>query len=325
VTARAVWVDEQLARSGIERTGELESVRERPWATILRAPTTAGPVWLKAASAATAFEAPLYELLAAVVPDRILTPLSVDVERAWILLPDGGPELGARAEGAELLDALVGVMPQYAGLQRDLAPHAQRMLAAGVNDMRPEVMPDRFEDAIEAARIQIDERGTEPERATLERVEGLRDAVSDWSERLAEMPAPATIDHNDLHPWNILAGVDGGFQHARFYDWGDSVVAHPFASMLLPLGFVERALLHSSADRRPVCRVRDAYLDAFTDLAPHTELVDTLELACRLGKIARTLTWERAIRAAGPRELDERWTSAAFETLASLLGDPYLG
>ena len=216
MTARAVWVDEQLARSGIERTGELESVRERPWATILRASTTAGPVWLKAASAATAFEAPLYELLAEVVPDRILTPLGVDVERAWILLPDGGPELGARAEGAELLEALVGVMPQYAGLQRDLAPHAQRMLAAGVNDMRPEVMPNRFEEAIEAARAQIDERGTESERATLERVEGLRDAVCAWSERLAEMPAPATIDHNDLHPWNILAGVDGGFSTRAF-------------------------------------------------------------------------------------------------------------
>ena len=95
--------------------------------------------------------------------------------------------------------------------------------------------------------------------------------------------------------------------------------------MLLPLGFVERTLLESSADRRPVRRVRDAYLDAFSDLAPHAELVDTLELACRLGKVARTLTWERAIRAAGPGEVDERWTSAAFETLASLLGDSYLG
>jgi hypothetical protein len=95
--------------------------------------------------------------------------------------------------------------------------------------------------------------------------------------------------------------------------------------MLLPLGFVERARLPSSADRRPVRRVRDAYLDAFSDLAPHAQLVDTLELACRLGKIARALTWERAIRAAGARGLDERWTSAAFETLASLLGDSYLG
>ena len=28
----------------------------------------------------------------------------------------------------------------------------------------------------------------------------------------------------------------------RYYDWGDSVVAHPFAAMLVPLGFVQRGL-----------------------------------------------------------------------------------
>jgi hypothetical protein len=300
-------------------------VRERPWAAILRAPTTSGAVWLKAAAAATAFEAPLYELLAEVVPAQILTPLGVDPERSWILLPDGGPELGNQAQGAELLEALIGVMPQYARLQRELAPHAERMLAAGLNDMRPQVMQRRFEAALGAGRAYADERGTESDRATLERVEGLHAAVATWSERLAELPGPASIDHNDLHPGNILAGESGGFEQARFYDWGDSVVAHPFASMLLPLGFVERTLLGTGADRRPVLRVRDAYLEGFADLAPHAELVDALELACRLAKIARVLTWERAIRAADPDQVDERWLSASFETLASLLDDSYLG
>ncbi len=128
---REDWVDERLAARGIRRTGELELVRERPWASILRAPTTSGAVWLKAAASATAFEAPLYELLTEVVPDRVLTPLGVDVERSWILLPDGGPSLGARLEGGELLEALVVVVPQYAELQRELAPHAERMLADG--------------------------------------------------------------------------------------------------------------------------------------------------------------------------------------------------
>ena len=242
-----------------------------------------------------------------------------------MLLPDGGPSLGARLEGGELLEALVAVVPQYAELQRELAPHAERMLADAVPDMRPATLPARFEEALGAARAYVDERGTDSDRATLDRVSELRDPVAAWSERLAGLPGAASIDHNDLHPWNVLAGSGGGFERARFYDWGDGVVAHPFASMLLPLGFVERTLVTSSADRRPVLRVRDAYLEGFADLAPHGELVDTLELACRLGKIARTLTWERAYRAAGPGEVDERWASAAFETLASLLGDSYLG
>ena len=37
------WLDEQLAAAGIERTGEVEQPHLRPWATVLKAPTPAGP------------------------------------------------------------------------------------------------------------------------------------------------------------------------------------------------------------------------------------------------------------------------------------------
>ena len=37
-------------------------------------------------------------------------------------------------------------------------------------------------------------------------------------------------------------------------------------------------------------RIRDAYLDVFSDLAPQTELVEALELACHVRKAARALT-----------------------------------
>ena len=75
------WLDEQLSGAGIERTGEVEQPRVRPWATLLTAPTTHGPVWLKAASPHTAFEVPLYAILIRTVSDRVLTPIGTDPER----------------------------------------------------------------------------------------------------------------------------------------------------------------------------------------------------------------------------------------------------
>jgi hypothetical protein len=323
VTERTAWVDGRLARAGIERTGELERYRDRPWAAVYQAPTSAGTVWLKIAGRATAFEAPLYELLAEVAPERILTPLGLDPKRGWILLPDGGPSLGSELEGEQLLDALVTVLPRYAELQRTLAPWTERMLAAGVPDMRPAAMPQRFEEALAGTARYVDEVGLEADRGAWQRIAALRPEIDEWATRLGRLPGGASVDHNDLHPWNVLAAEDGGFDRPRFYDWGDSVVAHPFASMLLPLGFVERTLLRSSADRSPVRRVRDAYLEPFSDLAPHADLVDTLELACRLGKVARALTWLRALTDADV--IEERWAPAPLETLASLLGDSYLG
>jgi hypothetical protein len=37
-------------------------------------------------------------------------------------------------------------------------------------------------------------------------------------------------------------GPAGAVGRVRFYDWGDSVVAHPFASMLLGLGMIRLQL-----------------------------------------------------------------------------------
>ena len=81
-------------------------------------------------------------------------------------------------------------------------------------------------------------------------------------------------------------------------------MAHPFASMLVPLGWVQ-GQLGFGRDAPEVPRVRDAYLEVFSDLAPHTELVEALELACHVGKAARALTWDRALRATGYAEADE--------------------
>jgi hypothetical protein len=322
--AQAVaWLDERLAAAGMKRTGDVEQPHLRPWSTVLRAPTSAGPVWLKAAGPGARFEAGLAELLARTVPDHVLAPIGVDAGRGWIVLPDGGRSLGERTEGAELVEGLVAALVQYARLQRELAPRVDELLALGVADMRPAAMPARFAEARAAVRAVGEHLARSDDLAVERRVAPLEDAVAGWCERLAASPVPASLDHNDLHPWNVLGEGSGD---VRFYDWGDAVVAHPFAAMLVPLGFVRRGLGAGLDDPRFV-RARDAYLGEFSDLAPHEELVGELELACRVAKIARVLTWDRAVRSAWEQgeTVDEYWTTAPVETLASLLDESYLG
>jgi hypothetical protein len=168
----------------------------------------------------------LYELLHRVAPDNVLTPIATDLTRGWIVLPDGGRSLGERLTGTELIDALMAVLPQYGQLQRDLAPYADRLLALGVADMRPAIMPRRFEEALEAMGAYVERSGAAAARATFEEVASLRESVISWCDRLAASPASASVDHNDRHPWNVFVGGTDGVGHARFYDWGDCVVAH---------------------------------------------------------------------------------------------------
>ena len=317
------WLDAQLAGAGIERTGDVEQPHLRPWATALKAPTTHGPIWLKAAGPGTAFEVGLYGLLAQAAPGCVLVPIATEPARGWIVLPDGGQPLGERVTGDDLVDALVTVLPRYGRLQRELAPQVGDLLALGLGDMRPASMPRRFDEALEAARGYVERRGDAADRATYAELGALRATFAAWCGRLADAPVAASLDHNDLHPWNILVGRGDAVGDARFYDWGDSVVAHPFASMLQPLGWVQRQLGFGRGAPE-VLRVRDAYLDVFSDLAAHAALVEALELACHVGKAARALTWERALRALGDDEAGEH-AGAPLQTLRALLDDDYLG
>jgi len=291
-----VWLDAELAARGVARTGAVEQPHLRPWATALRVPTAAGVVWLKAAGPGTAFEVPLYRLLSRLAPEHVLAPLALDEARGWVLLPDGGVTLGAEASGEALPAALGSALAQYARLQRLLSAHTDELLAMGVADMRAARMPERFDQALAFCESHVARSGGSQERALLARVIAERPAFSARCRELEACPVPPSLDHNDLHPWNIFAAREGVPE--RVYDWGDSVIAHPFASLLVALGFVCRTL-HAAAQDARVTRVRDAYLARFADLGSHEELVRSAELACHVGKVARALTWARAIAAEG--------------------------
>jgi hypothetical protein len=318
------WLDAELQAVGRERTGPVEQPHLRPWATALRAPTTQGKVWLKAASRGTAFEIQLYPLLQRVVPHWVLAPIAVDLERNWILLPDGGEALGQSIPEADLVPALALVLPQYAHLQRELTPHAEEMLALGLSDMRAAVLPERFEEALVVANEYVCKHGNTADRELHERVQQFRGTFSSWCRELAAAPVSPSLDHNDLHPWNIFVQrSEAGRLDARFYDWGDSVLAHPFASLLVPLGQI-RQRRRLNADHPELLRLRDAYLEVFSDLAPAAELIETLELACRASKAARALTWARALQALSDPEARDL-ARAPLRWLGYLLDDEYLG
>jgi hypothetical protein len=304
------WVDERLAATGAARTGSVVQTRVRAWGTVLTAPTTTGRVWIKAPSRAAAAEVGLYELLARAAQEWTLPPLAVDLERGWVLLPDGGTPLGERPGGDA---AFVDVLPRYAQLQRALAPHVPEMLALGIPDMRAAVLPQRFDETLDAVRRAV-WFGDATDRATLRRVAVLRPRIEEWAARLTEAAAPASIDHNDLHPRNVLADGSG---RERFFDWGESVVAHPFASMLVALSHIARR-----TDEATTARARDAYLEVFTDLAPRTQLREELDAVCHSAIAPRALIWQRAL---GAEAVEERFARAPFEILRLLLDDSWSG
>jgi len=138
--AAEAWI-----RTYVEPTGAIETVRERPWATVLRVPLVDGVAWFKACSPIHAFEPRLTAGLFARWPDRVVEVLGHDEERAWLLLADAGSPIGYYLNPPE---TWLAALSPYAELQRGEATYASEHLTHHVPDLRVATLPLRYEELL---------------------------------------------------------------------------------------------------------------------------------------------------------------------------------
>ncbi|MGW1448484.1 aminoglycoside phosphotransferase family protein [Micromonospora sp. NPDC002411] len=292
VRARS-WVDAQLSLAGRRVTGLVEP-RVRPWSLVWRVPTDDGTVWFKANNPGTVHEAVLVETLAELTPERVLTPIAVDREQGWSLLPDGGESLRDVLGRDPDLSHWERALPGYAALQLASAPRADELVALGVPDHRPEVLAGLFAELLDdhGALLIGAEGGLSQDM--YERLRAELPSYAERCRRLADIGIPATVQHDDLHDGNVFAGTDG----YRYFDWGDASVAHPFGTLLVTLRSIRYAK-KPAADDTQLARLRDAYLEAWTDRYDRRTLVEAADLAIELGPVSRSLSWRRALDTPG--------------------------
>jgi hypothetical protein len=251
--------------------GAIEPVHVRPWATVLRVPLADGVAWFKACPPEQAFEARLTAQLHARWPDHVVEVLRADERRRWLLLADAGEAVGLGNPPEVWLEAL----RYYAELQRGEVAHAADHLAHGVPDMRLASLPAHFDDLLSRELpLDPDEVG---------RLRGSAPRFRRLCDELASFGLPETIQHDDLHHANLF--VRNG--RSRIIDWGDSSIAHPFASLVVLFRFLERRA-GLAPDDPWFARLRDAYLEPWGP-----GLVDAVELALRVGAVARSIFYGR--------------------------------
>jgi hypothetical protein len=256
---------EEWIHGHVDVTGPIEVAHERSWATVMRVPTGDGPVWFKACAPVQAFEVPLSAELAARWPGRVAEVLAHDLERAWLLLADAGSRVADLGLDPQ---RWVDLLPAYAELQRGETAHAAAHLAHGVPDRRLERLLDQYAELVAyplplpAEEIEQLHRGTA--------------ALAALCDKLAAYGVPASIQHDDLHLWNVF--TDG--ERLRVLDWGDSSVAHPFWSLVVPYRELDEHV-GLPPDSPWFAHLRDAYLEPWGD-----DLAAACELAVRVGEVA---------------------------------------
>jgi Phosphotransferase enzyme family len=163
-------------------------------------------------------------MLAELQPGRVPDVVAVDAERGWMLMRDGGTRLREVVKSPADLHHWERLLPDYAQLQVEVAPHAETLLALGVPDERLSALSGHFRELL-AARPP----GLTPKQH--QRLVDAAPAFEDMCRELAAYGIPETIQHDDLHDGQVFVR-DG---HYRFFDWGDSCVSHPFHSLTVIL------------------------------------------------------------------------------------------
>lgn len=305
------WVGDRLGRHGRRVVGPVEP-RVRPWSLVWRVPTDAGNAWFKANNPGTRHEPALLDTLARLAPGRVLDPIAVDADRGWSLLPDGGPSLRDALGGDRgLLVRWERVLPEYADLQRTVAPRAGELLALGVPDHRPEVLPELFEALLDDEESLLLGAEDGLDAGAYERLRAHRTEFAEHCRRLADSGVAPSVQHDDLHDGNVFVGDDGH----RFFDWGDASVAHPFGTLLVTLNSVAHAFDLPAGDRT-LARLRDAYLEPWSDRHDRATLRGAARLAVRVTRVSRSLSWRRAL--ATPDPARARYASAVPGWLTEL-------
>jgi Phosphotransferase enzyme family len=257
---------------------------------VLRVPTPDGPAWFKASARALAHDGPVTALLARIRPDAVLAPLVLDVERGWMLLPDGGETLRTARERDGDPRAWVEAFALYAEVQVAAAAHVDDLISVGLPDQRLARIPEL------ALDLGVDD-------------------VEPLCAELASYGIPESVQHDDFHDANVFVNA-GGY---RIFDWGDSCASHPFFSLTVAL----RAFAYQLGlgDRnRDVLRAREAYLEPWQQYGSRAELRLAAALAERVGMLCRALTYRR-IQLLSPEadtaDYEESWESWLEDFLAA--------
>lgn len=269
------WLDGALDGLGERRVAEPEFVRSWQISVLYRVRTTLGARYLKAVPEFFAREGRVTRWLHALSPQAAPPVLAARGDTLFLMASAGerpfeetdAPSVARRLAAVQRLAETRSVELRALGCEprslADLAADARALLAS---DALLRVGGDLTTDDIAALRA------LEPRFASA-------------CVRLADAPIPPSVVHGDLHAGNVVFHGDT----PTFLDWSDAALSFPFLDAN-PAYFLSKKTPRSAKDA-----MRDAYLEAWTDLLPLPELRALHEDATLLGELYRAVSYVKFI------------------------------
>ena len=294
------WIAERMTAAGLKPSGPSRLSYQSPLGAVLRTPAGDRDVYMKCPAALFRAEASVTQALAARTPGWVPEVIDIEPTEGWLLMAD----LGDHQLGTDPEPAWADGLRRLGEIERAWVGHGEELLAAGAAH-RPlaalaEAVPGLLELGNLASRL---------DPSALERWSTDRQRLIDACHELEDIGVPEALVHGDAHPWNV-AVTEGG---PVVFDWSDTAFGPAFVDLAV---FLWRA--KDVAGRR---ELRDAYLDAWADIAPRHRLERAAELAMPVGALYQVTTyqtllpqlppWDQAVYAGA----DAHWLRNAIDAL----------
>lgn len=216
------WIDTRITELGLRRHGPVRQVRSWGRSALLRLETDRGGLWAKQVPMAFAHEVAVTGLLADIDPGIVPPVVAADAAAGRLLLEHVEGPILADLTGAT--EPWAATMARFAELQRVLAGDTAALRMAGVPSAPLEVLAGAVPALIaDPGRAMVGAPGG----LTPEDHEALVRATDDLvaaCRALAETDVPASLDHGDLSPGQVLVSEMGPV----ILDWSDATITHPF-------------------------------------------------------------------------------------------------
>jgi hypothetical protein len=284
------WILASLEAHGLRLKAAIEQPHIRPWSTVLRVPSDGGILFFKATASILAYEPALTAYLSRLRPDVSPQLLAVDLVRGWMLMRDSGTPLRSYIHLERSLRRWREILPQYAGLQKEMSKRTAEILALGVLDRRLANLPEQFADMVADAGVML---VNQPDGLTAAEYEKLKESVGIFKrlcDELASAGIPESLHHDDFHDGNLFLNAG----RVIFTDWGESAVTHPFFSLVVMLRGACNTL-DLAPDAPELDEMRGWYLEQWREYGSMKDLRRIAGQAERAGLVNRALTWRRVI------------------------------
>lgn len=278
--AATQWMRDQLALYSIEMEGPPEQIKQWGISCILKARTSSGDYYLKAANSLFAREPVITEALSRLYPGQVPNPLAmlVEPEQGWMLLRDFGGHDLREATASELAEPLRA----HARMQIGCIEQVDGLLASGFADRRLSVLAaqarDLLADPASLGGLTDEEAGKL--KAALPQIERM-------CLQLESYGIPQTMVHGDFHAGNIISREG---KHLVF-DWTDACIAHPFLDLVTITDNDDSGSM--TEDERN--RLLNAYLGEWIAYASMSTLLEAARLARVLGALHQAISYKQII------------------------------